>query len=279
MIDNNYVVDFPICSNCNKLGHLYKLCKYPVTSYGIILVKFKNGISKNLITYQQKLNYLLNNIELLMVSRKNSLGFVEFIRGKYGLTNQEYIVKLFQMMSEEEIVQIKTLDFDQLWKNCWNSNENSNEFIKAQNKFNLFKKCDCYISIVSTKPLFKNSEWGFPKGRKKCKESPSECSIREFCEETGLKETDINIIDYVQFVEYINGTNGLKYKYIYNLAEISSDFTNDLDKNQIDQNEIGDIAFYSLSDAMKIIRPNHINKKKVINRILMHYLDKIIELE
>ena len=32
------------CTNCSKLNHEYKECRDPVTSYGIILINFKNQL-------------------------------------------------------------------------------------------------------------------------------------------------------------------------------------------------------------------------------------------
>lgn len=38
----------------------------------------------------------------LMVQRKDSVAYVEFIRGKYDLSNKTYIEKMFRNMTLEE---------------------------------------------------------------------------------------------------------------------------------------------------------------------------------
>ena len=71
------------CGNCGKKGHMYKQCKEPVTSLGIIM-------------YNNKKQYLI-------VCRRHSIGFVDFIRGKYDLDDLFFIQKLFDDMTNEEI--------------------------------------------------------------------------------------------------------------------------------------------------------------------------------
>ena len=53
------------CNNCGKQGHLYHQCKLPITSNGIIAFR-KNKTSE---------------LEYLMICRKDSLGYIDLIRG------------------------------------------------------------------------------------------------------------------------------------------------------------------------------------------------------
>ena len=55
------------CRNCGINGHLYKDCVHPIMSFGIICYKVDD----------------MKNIKFLMIQRKDSLSFMEFIRGKY----------------------------------------------------------------------------------------------------------------------------------------------------------------------------------------------------
>ena len=57
-----------ICSNCGIKGHTFKQCIKPKISLGVIGFKFFK---------KEKI------IKYLMIRRKDSHGFVEFIRGKY----------------------------------------------------------------------------------------------------------------------------------------------------------------------------------------------------
>ena len=63
---------------------------------------------------------ITNNHEryyFLLIRRKDTLGYVEFLRGKYDEMNEEYLVKIFNTMTSSEIDRIKTLDFEQYGMN------------------------------------------------------------------------------------------------------------------------------------------------------------------
>ena len=83
-----------ICNNCGKQGHMFHQCKLPITSYGIILFRYSEL-----------------GIQFLMIRRKHSLSYIEFIRGRYDL-NYESILELFNLMSVEEVNKIKNNTFD-----------------------------------------------------------------------------------------------------------------------------------------------------------------------
>ena len=56
-----------LCNNCSKIGHLIHQCKLPIISCGIILILIVN----------KKVYYL-------MIRRKDSFGYIDFIKGKYS---------------------------------------------------------------------------------------------------------------------------------------------------------------------------------------------------
>jgi len=63
------------CNNCGKYGHMFYQCKMPITSIGIIVFRKHN-----------------DQIQYLMIKRKDTLGFIEFVRGKYSIYNKKYIL-------------------------------------------------------------------------------------------------------------------------------------------------------------------------------------------
>ena len=80
------------CNNCGKLGHILSQCKMPITSIGIIAFRKNN-----------------NKFEYLMIRRKDSLGYVDFLRGKYNPHNEFHLKNIFQEMTHEEIQNIQKL--------------------------------------------------------------------------------------------------------------------------------------------------------------------------
>ena len=65
--------NYQFCNNCGKLGHVFHNCKKPITSSGIICVKKDK-----------------NELKYLTICRKDTLGYVDFIRGKYPLYNNTF---------------------------------------------------------------------------------------------------------------------------------------------------------------------------------------------
>lgn len=286
------------CLNCNKIGHEYKVCVEPITSWGIILIKtdnkldklsyipdkYINGVPINSENSLIEINKKFHDIKFLLVGRKYSLGYVEFIRGKYNPNNINAIRYLFEYMLEHEIKMIGTHTFEELWDKFWLNEEKKSyykkEFIESQIKFNQLKdgigidiNLDFYVNNI--KPLYSNVEWGFPKGRKSKGENNRECAIREFCEETGLEIEDINILDNIEpIVELMTGTNGIKYRHIYYVAQITNNKIPYIDKDNKNQyNEIGNIGFFTFYEALTLIRDYHIEKKNIIMNLTLSYMD------
>ena len=169
-----------ICQNCGKKGHHYKVCKNPKNSFGIIAFK----------KFREVYKYLL-------ICRRNTIGFVQFIRGKYILSDKKYIQTLFDVMTNEEIDIIKNNDFKFLWEFLWldkfysTSSETRKDYDFAINKFkqiidkNLDHNILYYIS--NKKEFYDEPEWGFPKGRRNIRDfNEKNVAIREFKEETNI---------------------------------------------------------------------------------------------
>ena len=92
-----------ICSNCGLAGHIFKKCRKPKISLGIIA--FKQAIKKPL--------------KFLMIRRKDTHGFVEFIRGKYELCDIPFIQRLIDEMTLTEKHLIMASSYLSLWKKLW----------------------------------------------------------------------------------------------------------------------------------------------------------------
>ena len=121
---------------------------------------------------------------------------------------------------------------------------------------------------------------GFPKGRRNKQEENLTCAKREFEEESDYKDTDYIILDNINpIVEDFIGTNGVKYRHIYYLALNNKDInTIKINHNNEHQhNEVGDIKFFNYEEGIKIIRPYHTAKKKVLTMVYMFIIEFIIK--
>ena len=290
------------CSNCGKYGHVSKKCDEPITSLGVICVKFvdlpiKEDSFKKFIVNKyieidnfnfshidniNKLEYFKKNIKFLMIQRKHSLSYIEFIRGKYNINDVEHLSGLFKNMSPEEINNISEKDFNSLWNNLWKKTSKSKAFQKEYRVSNdLFQKLiDSNIidKLVLIKPEYQTPEWGFPKGRRNIFEKNLECALRELEEETTLKNDQIDILHNINCVneEYI-GTNNLTYRHLYYLGYVGSDTLDESYFDDISNYEVGKIKWVSWDEASEIIRSYYQEKVKVVNMVYFLFLNLYIE--
>lgn len=260
-----------ICNNCGKLGHMFHQCKLPITSYGIIA--FKGG---------------LYGIEYLMIRRKNSFGYIDFIRGKYSPYNLTQLKTIIDEMSQNEKDEILSHPFDKLWVDMWGKNNITNTQYKneenaSKKKFDLLKDGVNIDNVVYTlKDIVKMSttnwyetEWEFPKGRRNQREKDLDCALREFEEETGISRDNIELIENVlPFEEIFIGSNHKAYKHKYFLALFkNSHDTNDKLTN-FQAAEVSKLEWKTIDKCLESIRPYNLEKKEIIqniNKVLQEY--------
>ena len=300
------------CCNCGKLGHIYRNCKEPITSFGIISYKYDSEMERILIDmvkagqHPHRVREILkdslsDNIQLLMIRRKDTFGYVEILRGRYSLNNTTLLQRFFNIMTEEERVRLQTYSFDKLWTNFWMVGQLSGYVAshKSIKEYNISKKKFEILSdgiedeeghVVSIRSLsekctyhFTEPEWGFPKGRKNIKESSRSCAIREFYEETNVDRMDYKLImDLDPIEEIFIGTNNLRYKHVYYVSQYTGGGDVYIDRKNVNQvSEISDIRWLSWKDGIDILRPYNIEKKRiirvVIDRIIRYMMNRIID--
>jgi 8-oxo-dGTP pyrophosphatase MutT (NUDIX family) len=290
------------CSNCGKYGHTLKKCNESITSLGVICTKF-NNVPINENTFKKflssryleidnynfshidninKLDYFKKNIKFLMIQRKHSLSYIEFIRGKYSLNNQEKISNLFKHMSLTEIENISTLTFDSLWTLLWNKSSNNKLFQKeyklSKDLFDKLKESGEIENLSKIKPIYDTPEWGFPKGRRNLFEKNLECALRELEEETTITNKQIEILNKINCVteQYI-GSNNIEYRHIYYLGYVKENEISDEYLNTISNYEVGKIGWFSWDEATELIRDYYHEKIKVINMVFFLFINLYIE--
>ena len=248
MIKNIY------CNNCGKSGHSFNQCKYPITSIGIIIFNHDDK----------------NNIKYLMIRRKDSLGYVDFMRGKYPIDNSNYLLNIIDEMTLYEKKNLINKNFDYLWNNLWGTNsiniQYKNEEFISNNKFSFLKNSnDLYSLINSSKTNWKYPEWGVPKGRRNYQEKDLTCALREFEEETGYSKYKIKLIhNILPFEEIFIGSNYKSYKHKYYIGYMSLDV---LPIKNFEKTEVSKVEWFNYNDCIKNIRPYNYEKIQIINNI------------
>ena len=253
------------CGNCGNLGHTYRRCKFPITSCGVILYR----INPDYIDINE------DKFQYLLIQRKDTLGYVEFMRGKYDELNKEYIIKLFETMTLDEVEKIQKYSFDELWNMLWlnkNIKQYQTEYDNSHRKFKnlLSNKYFMFSKLLEVANIrYEEKEWGFPKGRRNLRESDYDCALREFEEETNYQADDYSILRNIKPVEEIfYGSNNIKYKHIYYIAKSIRAKELEVDPtNYFQFTEVGNIGWLTLKESLEKIRPYNVEKKDVLIKV------------
>tara|TARA_B100002051_G_scaffold80521_1_gene76929 strand:+ start:770 stop:1573 length:804 start_codon:yes stop_codon:yes gene_type:complete len=254
------------CNNCGKIGHSYNQCAKPITSLGMVVF---NKFGEDCLKY-------------LLICRKDSLGYVEFMRGKYPLYNYDYIQNIINEMTIQEKANLLTKDFNVLWKELWGDyygvqyrTEEKNardKFYQIKEGIHLFddKFFNLEQLIQNSNTSWTEPEWGFPKGRRNYNENDLTSALREFGEETGFPKNKISIIkNLIPFEEIFTGSNFKSYKHKYFVA-----YSNYKDLNHYQKSEVSKIKWMTLDEASNAIRPYNLERidlLKDIDQVLHKY--------
>tara|TARA_Y100000389_G_scaffold36102_1_gene30694 strand:- start:27033 stop:27830 length:798 start_codon:yes stop_codon:yes gene_type:complete len=258
---------YTFCSNCGKNGHSFSQCKHPITSIGIIAFRIKE-----------------TNIEYLMIRRKDTLGFVDFMRGKYSLNNKRHLMNIIDEMTMEEKKKILNMSFEDLWSHLWGGNnigiQYRSEKRVSREKFILLKEGISYKNInyclesliKESKTNWKETEWGYPKGRRNYQEKDIRCALREFSEETGYNKSVCKIVNnLLPFEETFTGSNYKSYKHRYYVAYVKSDA---ISETPYQNSEVSCVEWKTYPDAIRCIRSYNLEKIKVlqlVNNVINKY--------
>jgi 8-oxo-dGTP pyrophosphatase MutT (NUDIX family) len=260
------------CNNCGKNGHVMHACKNPITSNGIIVFKDSD-----------------EGASYLMIRRKDTLGFVEFIRGKYPIYNKAYLQRLINEMTLDEKRRLQTQTFSELWTNVWGDYLNAkyqNEETISCERFNLLKdgvkihRGNGTSCIVKLDELIENSstrwtepEWGFPKGRRNYQEKDIDCALREFSEETGYDASKLIVMqNIVPYEEIFMGSNVKTYKHKYYIAyfplsQTTATVMSHHLSSKFQKTEVSKMAWFTFDECMRHIRPYNLEKINILRNL------------
>ena len=257
-----------ICNNCGKQGHIYYQCKLPIISYGLIVYREVKDIETNEKT----------DIEYLMIRRKHSFGYIDFIKGKYTFHSYKQLQNTFDEMSLDEKTNIKILPFEELWRQMCGKNK-PNEELASKKKYDMLKNGihihHTYVNleglIIDSTTEFLETEWEFPKGKKNNAEKELDCALREFEEETGISHDYVQVIYNIKpFEEIFIGSNLKSYKHKYFVAKFVDNDGNYNDNTKLinfQPTEVSKVEWKTFDNAYNTIRPYNYEKKTILENL------------
>ncbi len=160
-----------------------------------------------------RFNIHKNEIEILLVRKRYTYHFAEFVMGNYSINDDSKILHLINRMNIEEKIDLLSLDFNRVWYRFCLIDPNTYGSITEQCKsyfdHKFYLRCKrkfdeaflkCMPEYNRMKKLLNNSDsrdtiWELPKGKKlNVYETELNCAIREFYEETGICTNQYTIL-------------------------------------------------------------------------------------
>lgn len=225
-----------------------------ISSYGIILLNY----NKN------KKNY-----EMLMIKKKHSYNYKDFVLGSYSNINKSY----FNNMTLNEKEYIYSNNYDFMWYKLWSKFPNNDNKMRYNRNFkklylnglNVFKKnfpgnsnninnLNGNLLNLLNKSLNADLIWEFPKGLKKYNETNIDAAIREFKEETNINYDNYRLIWNIKPIIINLDSNKVNYKYYYYIAILENTNLKILPNFKIytSINEISDMKWITLQNIKNI---------------------------
>jgi 8-oxo-dGTP pyrophosphatase MutT (NUDIX family) len=180
-------------------------------------------------------NTKTNSLEMVMVKKRVSFYFVEFVMRPQNRREEERLIHMLNNMTSDEKLDILSLDFSRMYYRIWFSNPeklDSNVSAERTEKYyylkSNFEKNFLVDRGEKLRELIDRSQnieslWEIPKGRKNNpQEKDMNCAIREFEEETNIPPDDYQILDEKPMVfSYCNAR--VKYINVYYIALLKND--------------------------------------------------------
>jgi 8-oxo-dGTP pyrophosphatase MutT (NUDIX family) len=229
--------------------------------------------------------------EYLMIRRKDTLGYIDFMRGKYSIYNRPYIINMLNQMTRHEKAQMRSGDFGLLWQSVWGKplpplpatpSQFRSEELSSRDKYNVLfkgvysKQTETMYTLndlidesdaMATTTQWDEPEWGFPKGRRNPQEKDYDCALREFAEETGISTSHLNNIqNLIPYEEIFTGSNYKSYKHKYYVMFLDA-AQNDISLNNFETSEVSLMQWKTLAQARQCIRPYNLEKLRLLTNV------------
>jgi ADP-ribose pyrophosphatase YjhB (NUDIX family) len=168
-------------------------------------------------------NLVTSEFEVLLVHKRYTYAFSDFVFGKYDIYKLEESIKYFlSQMTIEELLIVYTLDFAKMWGHIWLTNEDypvevfnkkHSLFLRRFMNDNGIMLTNWIKQAIPTGVLM----WGLPKGKRNPNEMDINCAVREVKEETNIDKEQYRILPKASRLA-THKDAGVEYQYKYFIA-------------------------------------------------------------
>lgn len=229
-----------------------------------------------------RFNIQLNKYEILIVKKRISYAFADFVLGKYNRHDNENLRYLFSRMTNDEKIEILKNDFESLYYKLNLQKppkiypidmyapayliDDINQYYELKNYLRKKNYFDNLMADKDVRSLIKNSLssgviYEIPKGRQIKNEMPLDSAVREFQEETKIKKDSYNIISD-KTITYSFISDNTKYVINYYVAYTDCQNIIKLNFNSEQISEIDEIKWVCMEE-IRFIETFSINNKKI----------------
>lgn len=237
----------------------------------------------------------VNDVEILLVKKRYTYQFLEFVFGRYKKNDTRRLMYLFNNMTYAEKVCILNMKFSEMWYKIWlNDPEKTcfygykqikdgkimqktpkreslekemGSYFKKKNKFEACFMMDAGKRLLDMVNVSSNSEtpWDIPKGHKYPAEKDLNAAKREFEEETGVDPKNYTILwDVDPITITYKSADGNIYKYYYYLANAENSWDTKISFKRYSQVvEVECVKWVSMKD-IKFLQLNADQQKRMI---------------
>jgi len=178
-------------------------------------------------------------------------------------------------MSNYERGLIKDATFEELWTYLWGEQigiQYRGEERISREKFESLKSgiegkitYNLETILEESQSTWKDTEWGFPKGRRNFQEKDLGCALREFEEETGFLRENVHLVqNIIPYEEIFTGSNMKSYKHKYFIGHIDSHVKT---TNMYQETEVSDMKWLTYDECVNYIRPYNVEKLNILTKL------------
>jgi 8-oxo-dGTP pyrophosphatase MutT (NUDIX family) len=219
--------------------------------------------------------------QVLMIKKRITNAYKEFIFGKYKFKDNNYILYLFNRMTVNEKIIIMSKDFDKNWYFIWLKiptieDKNIYEFyLTSKSKYSKIMLNDnCKrIKLLLLKSTNTDQGWEIPGGHIEPNETEIDAAIREVREETNMDSSKYKLLSSIKPLVISGINNKTLYIRKYYVASFNSDsqFQPGVKfYNNMQVSEISDVRWISMIDIARLPFQQH-NIRALAKRALKLY--------